>query len=330
VATAAAGLATGFGQLFVARAAVGIGEATYAPAASSLISDRFKPAQRARAMGGFQLGMVLGGAVGLIAGGVVGQQWGWRAAFLLVGLPGFVLALLVLFVYEAERPRAPSASRTLSLPAGAPYSVSAVVWIVCAGIMTTFFTGALSIWGAEFVLRVLYAGEKAHMSRVMSFFGPIVLFGSVIGTVAGSFLADRLEAWRPGNGRLLTVAISVFGAMPCVVVALSSHHAWVIYTMLFFGSTFAVFYAGPIIAALHDVVPPELRATVTGGYFFAIHLLGDSVSPWLVGKIDDLTHSLRIGLLVAAGALVLAGVSAILALPGARRVAQLKAGAVEE
>ena len=95
--------------------------------------------------------------------------------------------------------------------------------------------------------------------------------------------------------------------------------------MLAIGVFFGAFYIGPILAALHDVVPPELRATATGAYFFAIHALGDSVSPWLVGKIDDMTHSLRYGLLTTTGVFLLAGFAALAAIPGSRRVAQLKA-----
>jgi fucose permease len=192
------------------------------------------------------------------------------------------------------------------------------------GIGTTFFTGALVTWGPQFVLRALYHGDKAHIERVIGIFGPIILVASVLGTLAGSFIADRLEAWRPGSGRLLTVAISIFGAAPCAAIAFLAHAAWLIYAMLFCGALFAVMYAGPILAALHDVVPLELRATVTGAYFFAIHALGDAVSPWIVGRIDDATHSLRTGLLVATTALALAGGAALLALPGARRVAELK------
>ncbi len=326
IATAAAGLAASFVQIFIARAAVGIGEATYAPAASALISDRFKPEQRARALGAFQLGMVLGGAVGVVAGGEVAAHWGWRAAFFVVGVPGLILALATLLVHEPARTPARRATASMVIPAGAPYSISAVIWIAMTGIGTTFFTGALITWGPQFVLRALYHGDKGHITRVIGVFGPIILVASILGTVAGSFIADRLEVWRPGEGRLLTVAISIFGAAPCATVAFVAHTAWLMYAMLFCGALFAVMYVGPILAALHDVVPLELRATVTGAYFFAIHALGDAVSPWIVGRIDDATGSLRSGLLVATGALVLAGFSALLALPGGRRVAELKIG----
>jgi MFS transporter, Spinster family, sphingosine-1-phosphate transporter len=326
VATAAAGFARGFTQIFVARAAVGIGEATYAPAASALISDRFPESERARAMGVFQLGTILGGGVGVIVGGYVARIWGWRAAFFVVGLPGLVLSLLVLLLHERDpAPKVDKPSLSLRIPLGTPASITALMYIVVAGIMTSFFTGALQIWGPAFLLRALFNGDKMRINEVNFRFGPTILLAGALGAFAGSYIADRLEARHPGKGRLLTVALSVFAAAPCVAIAFAAHEGWLIYTMLAVGAFFAVFYIGPILAALHDVVPSELRATATGAYFFAIHAFGDSVSPWLVGKIDDITHSLRYGLLVATGVFLLAGFAALAAIPGSVRVARLKA-----
>jgi MFS transporter, Spinster family, sphingosine-1-phosphate transporter len=327
VATAVAGFAQSFGSMFAARAVVGIGEATYAPAASALISDRFPEARRARAMGIFQLGTVLGGAVGLIVGGFVARKWGWRAAFFVVGLPGLALSALVLFVRERDpQPKGERPSISMRIPVGTPTSISAVMWIFITGILTSFFTGALLTWGPAFVLRVLFGGDKMRINEANLRFAPIVLLAAA-GVFAGSFIADRLEARWPGRGRLLTCALSVFVAGPCVGTAFLANHAAVIYPMLAIGVCFGAFYIGPILAALHDVVPHDLRATATGAYFFAIHAFGDSISPWLVGKIDDITHSLRYGLLTTTGVFLLAGVTALAAIPGSRRVAQLKASA---
>lgn len=326
VATALAGFAQSFTQIFVARAAVGIGEATYAPAASALISDRFPASERARAMGVFQLGTIVGGGVGLIVGGYVARAWGWRAAFFVVGLPGLVLSILVLFLHERDpAPKVDKPSLSLRIPLGVPASITALMWIVTAGILTSFFTGALQIWGPTFLLRALFNGDKMRINEVNFHFGPIILLAGTLGAFAGSYVADRLEARYPGRGRLLTVAFSVFIASPCVALAFCAHQGWIIYGMLAIGAFFAVFYIGPILAALHDVVPAELRATATGAYFFAIHALGDSVSAWLVGKIDDITHSLRYGLLVSTGVFLLAGFAALAAIPGSVRVARLKA-----
>jgi MFS family permease len=334
IATAAAGFTRSFGTLFIARAAVGIGEATYAPAASALISDRFAASKRARAMGIFQLGTVLGGAVGLLVGGFVARTWGWRAAFFIVGLPGLLLAVLVLFLHERD-PATPATTATdkpslsMRIPLGVPASISAVMWIFTAGILTSFFTGALLTWGPAFVLRTLFGGDKMRINEANLRFAPVVLLAA-LGTFAGSTIADRLETTWPGRGRLLTCSLSVFVAGPCVATAFISENALVIYPMLSIGVFFAAFYIGPILAALHDVVPAELRATATGAYFFAIHALGDSVSPWLVGKIDDMTHSLRYGLLATTGVFLLAGFAALGAIPGSRRVAQLKAAVPPE
>jgi MFS family permease len=326
IATAAAGFARSFAQIFIARAAVGIGEATYAPAASALISDRFPESERARAMGVFQLGTILGGGVGVIVGGFVARNWGWRAAFFVVGLPGLVLSLLVLFLHERDpAPKIDKPSLSLRIPLGTPASVTALMYIVTAGIMTSFLIGALQIWGPAFLLRTLFGDDKMRITEVLWRFGPIVLLAGTLGTMAGSFVADRLESRHPGRGRLLTVAFSVFLASPCLAIAFAAHRAWLIYSMLTIGAFFATFYIGPILAALHDVVPVELRATATGAYFFAIHVLGDSVSAWLVGKIDDITHSLRYGLMACTGVFLLAGFAALAAIPGSVRVARLKA-----
>jgi MFS family permease len=325
-ATAAAGLARSFGHLFVARAVVGIGEATYAPAASALISGRFDESKRSRAMGIFQLGTFLGGAIGLIVGSAAASAWGWPAAFFVVGLPGFALAVLILFVHERDpAPPSDKPSRSVRIPLGVPTSISAIVWIVVTGILTSFFTGALQTWGPAFLLRALFGGDKRHMNQVNLHLGPIIVLSGLAGIFVGSIIADRLEARYPGRGRLLTIAFGVFAAGPCIVVAFLAHSASVIYAMLAIGVFFAVFYTGPILAVLHDVVPAELRATATGAYFFSIHLLGDSISPPLVGHIDDVTHSLRYGLLTATAVFLLAGGAALAAIPGAVRVARLKA-----
>jgi len=327
IATALAGLASTFSQIFVARAAVGIGEATYAPAASALISDRFDAALRARVLGIFQLGMVLGAAIGLVAGGLVAAWLGWRAAFLVVGIPGLVLAVLILFVHEAD----PAARRRKSRAgseggirlAPGEGSWTAAAWITLAGILTTFFTGALGVWAPTFILRSRFGGDPRFIGDVVASFGPLVVVAGVAGTLVGSYIADRLERLRPGAGRLYTIAIGVLISAPCAAVAFMSHGGPTIYVMLGIGVFFNVWYVGPILAALHDVVPPRLRATVTGAYFFLIHALGDAVSPLVVGYIDDWRHSLADGLLFATALMALAGVAALAAVPASRRRAQL-------
>jgi MFS transporter, Spinster family, sphingosine-1-phosphate transporter len=326
LATAAAGMAGSFKQMFVARAAVGIGEAAYAPAASALISDRFAPAMRARAMGIFQLGMVMGGAVGMIAGGLVAGRWGWRAAFYVVGLPGLLLAGLALLIVEPNLPvqrTGPRPSGSLRIPRDSRSSWSTAAWITLSGILITAFTGAIGYWALTYILRTRFGGDPHLVGKVALKFGPVALAAGIAGTLTGSAIADRLEKLRPGTGRLITVALGAFASAPCAAIAFLSS-GWVIYLMLGLGVFFNVWYVGPILAALHDVVPPALRGTATGAYFFLIHFLGDGPSPTVVGWVNDHTGSLRAGLLGATGIMVLGGAVIFAAMPGSRRVAELK------
>src|SRR5262249_46843624 len=288
-APAAAGVAQTYAQLFAARAAVGIGEATYAPAASALISERFSPQQRARAMGVFQLGMVMGSGTGYGAGGLIGAEWGWRAGFLVVRLPGLLLVALVLLIHEGPRAQTVPASDALRAGPRAPWSVVRAVWIVATGVLITFFIGAVGIWGIPYILRAHYHGDPHLVPRVLLEFGLFTFLATVLGTLAGAFIADRLERARPGAGRLLTIAFSVFAAVPLSVVGILVHVKGVQIAAITGGVFFMAWYLGPILAALHDAVPPRVRGTATGVYFFAVHALGDGISPWVVGRIDDAT-----------------------------------------
>jgi MFS family permease len=324
IATALAGFAKSFGQMFVARAAVGIGEATYAPAASALISDRFTAKLRARVLGVFQLGMVLGSAVGLIVGSTVGPVYGWRVAFWVVGFPGIALAIVALLMWEPPRRSRLHGAATATPPPHEVGSWTAAAWITFAGIATTFFTGALGLWGPEFILRQHYGGDTRMLPTVTAHLGPLALGASIAGVLVSSVLADRVEKRRPGAGRLLVIAAGVLISAPCATVAFLAETRGLFYVMLTVGVFFNVWYLGPILAALHDVVPPRYRATATGAYFFLIHALGDAISPLIVGIIDDRTGSLAYGLLAATAVMAVAGLAAFLAIPGSRGVARLK------
>lgn len=329
LATALGGLAHSFSTLFLARAAVGIGEATYAPAASALISERFSPAVRARALGAFQLGMVLGGAIGVALGGWVGGRWGFRIAFFVVGLPGLLLAGLTLFVYEARRERgavsSPMSSASLALPARVLFRSPAIVWIHVTGVFVTFFTGAFIFWGTAFILRYHYGGQtERYLARVSASFGAAATLGGFLGVLAGSFVADRLEERHQGAGRLMAIAIGALASIPCALLGLYASSLWLLYVAMTLGIFFIVWYVGPILAVLHDVAPSRYRATATGIYLTVVHLLGDAISPWIVGKIADRTGSLRTGLVCSVVALLLCGLAALMAIPSARKVAELK------
>jgi MFS family permease len=330
VATAAAGLARGYAELFVARAAVGIGEAAYAPAASSLISDRFKPEARARALAIFQLGMLVGTSAGIVAGGVVAEEFGWRAAFFIVGLPGLVLTVLAMMLHDEPRAPRPATvggpndhGASALLRSTTPGVRAALVLINVTGILITFFVGAVGLWGIKFLVQYHFAGDTDRVGEATLMFGLIGTLAGVGGAITGSMIADRIERRRPGAGRLLTIAFGVLVGGPCAGLALITDSLLGVAISLTIGVFFISWYVGPVIAALHDVVAPHHRATATGAYLFLVHALGDGISPGVVGIIKD-HASLRTGLLISLLPMMVGGLTALAAAPHAIRVAESK------
>jgi len=305
-ATVLCGLATNFAHLLVARAAVGIGEAAYAPPANSLLSDAFPALERSRILGFFNVGMFLGGAAGLIMGGVLGEILGWRACLYLVSLPGFLLGGVAW--YLREPPQVTVHQRT---PVKALLSNPLLVYVLVGGVVAAFSAGALIVWMPQFVTDVrLFRPRDAGL-----YIGAVGVTGGLLGVVTGSYLADWLYARWPW-GRMATIGTGLVLSCPFVTLSLyaTNHVAMMVY--FFLGIFLMVWYTGPIIAVIHDVVPADVKATAQALYILLIHLLGDTFSPAIVGKLADL-HNLQTALLLPAVANVLGGV---IFLVGCRRV----------
>jgi MFS transporter, Spinster family, sphingosine-1-phosphate transporter len=307
-ATFFCGLATNFAHLLLARAAVGIGEAAYAPPANSLLSDAFPPLERSRILGFFNLGMFLGGAAGLIMGGVLGDLLGWRACLYLVSLPGFLLGGLVW--YLREPPPVTFQERT---PVKALLCNPLLSYVLWGGVITAFSAGALIVWMPQFVTDVrLFRPRDAGI-----YIGAVGVSGGLLGVVTGSYLADWLQA-RWAWGRMATIGTGLILSCPFVTLSLYTTNHMAMMTYFFLGIFLMVWYTGPIIAVIHDVVPSDVKATAQALYVLLIHLLGDTFSPALVGKLADL-HNLQAALLLPAVINVVAGVIFLL---GCRRVAR--------
>jgi predicted MFS family arabinose efflux permease len=315
-ATFFCGLATDFSHLLMGRAAVGIGEAAYGPPANSLLSDAFPALNRSRILGFFNLGMFLGGATGLILGGVLGEILGWRACLYLVSLPGFLLGGLAW--YLREPPQAIVHQRT---PVTALLSNPLLIYILLGGVITAFSAGALIVWMPQFVTDVrLFRPRDASL-----YVGAVGVTGGLLGVVTGSYLADWLYARWPW-GRMAIIGAGLILSSPFVTLSLytTNHAAMLIY--FFLGIFLMVWYTGPIIAVIHDVVPSDVKATAQALYILLIHLLGDTFSPAIVGKLADL-YNLQTALLLPAVINVVAGV---IFLVGCRRVGQVLTWGREE
>ncbi len=276
-ATFLSGLAGSFRSLLAARALVGVGEAAYTPAAAATLSDSFPQAIRARVQGVFNLGMFVGGALGLALGGIIAEWAGWRPAFFLVGVPGLVLALTVLRL--PEPPREKEAER---VPLLLLLRVPAYVLVLVSGWLVTFAGYAYISWGTEFVVR--YKGFGLREAGVS--LGVLLVAAGIFGVLGGAALADRL-AQRFVWGRVLAVSGGFLLSAPLLYWALHAPSKGVFLGAFFAGAFFMTWYHGPVTAILHDLTPPRAHATAMGLYLFVVHLFATTLAPAVIGRIAD-------------------------------------------
>ncbi len=300
-ATLASGLATGAGSLFAARAVVGVGEASYATLAPTLIDDMAPPGQKARWMAIFYSATPIGSALGYLVGGTVMHALGWRAAFYVAGVPGLVAALLCLLISEPDRPVVPSARARTDL-FGSARVLSGVplyrraVFGYCA---YAFALGGFAYWAPKY-LHVRYDLEAGHASVV---FGLVTVVGGLAGTLLGGQIADRavraqLRRVKDGasdrerddavaRGNLFACAVSAAVGAPLAAIAIAAPTATGFFVAVL-PCEIALFLAsGPINVAILRSAPAQMRASAMALSILAIHALGDFWSPWLIGLVAD-------------------------------------------
>jgi MFS family permease len=296
LATAAGAFARSYAGLFAARAAVGVGEAAYATIAPAMLADLYPREKRGRVFAVFFLATPVGSALGYILGGLIDQHYGWRAAFLVSGAPGLLLALAFLALRDPARGGAEPEDRgdlrsPSSHAARGGGFVGAWKRLVRNGLYVrtvagyaayTFALGALAFWTPAFLERV--RGVPRAEATVV--FGAIAVATGIVGTLAGGWLTDRLkpdgrrpELWLSGWA---TLAAAPFVAAAFLLPERSAYlTAIVVAELLLFCST------GPINAVIVGVVSPAERATASALAIFAIHAFGDVPSPPLVGLVSD-------------------------------------------
>jgi len=280
--TSASALTRSFWQMFATRLGVGAGEAACAPAATSLIGDLFPAARRARAMSAFMLGLPIGIALSYLVSSFVAHAYGWRAAFLVAGVPGVVCAIAAMFIDEPHRASAHVAIERA--PFKTILSIPTVWWLIASGALHNFNMYALGSFLAPMLMR--YHGVALRQAGLVS----MVVFGlsGVPGLLIGGAAADRLSL-RRRDGRLLVGAVAIAISIPLLVAALlCPPHALAAFAMLAGAGVMAMYvYYSSVYATLHDVVEPPLRGTAMALYFFAMYVLGASFGPLATGMTSD-------------------------------------------
>ena len=285
--TAVSGLAQSFWMLFAARLGVGVGEASCAPAANSLIGDLYPPRQRARALSIFMLGLPVGMFLSFLISGRIAHAYGWRAAFYLACVPGLLLAVLAAWLPEPKHGSSEGRSDTTHRP-GSPYlvvlGIPTLLWIIVSGALHNFNLYAATSFMTAFLAR--YHGRDLKSAA----FAAAVIFGvsGAVGLLAGGWAADRFGGKRR-DGRLLLSAVTMGVAAPLIYLALRQPVGAVAPFVLLMGTglAFAYVYYSSVYAAIQDVVEPGLRGTAMAIYFFAMYVLGGSFGPWGTGLLSD-------------------------------------------
>jgi len=322
LATSLSGFAGSYFGLLAARASVGIGEAAYATIAPSLLSDYFPIDRRGRVMAIFFCAIPVGSALGYVVGGLMNVHFGWRPAFFVAGIPGLALAVVCLWLRDPPRgsqdapPSAEGAARAAndSAPSveGARFDIKTTylhllrnrpyVFTVLGYAAYTFALGGLASWMPAFLERV--RGMPSDRATVQ--FGEIVVITGFVGTFVGGWLGDYCAKYSK-QAYLQVSAIATLVAAPfawyALTVASSTEYlvCMVMAQLLMFLST------GPINACIVNLVLPNQRATAVALSVFTIHLLGDAISPLLIGAVSD-ASSLAQALKIVPAAIVISGV----------------------
>ena len=286
--TAASGLAQSYWQLFVVRLGVGVGEATCAPAANSLIGDLFPKARRARALSIFMLGLPIGNALAYAVGGPVTQAWGWRAAFFVAGLPGLLCVLAVLWLREPARGTTEEHAVGDRRRTGSPYSlvlsIPTMWWLIASGALHNFNMYAIAQFLAPFLIR--FHGTTVKEAGLLS--TAVYGLSGVGGLLLGGILADAAYRRRT-DGRLLVGAAAIAMTSPCMYLALGRPAGAVIGFSVMMGIGCGAMYAyySTVYSTIQDIIEPSLRGTAMALYFCAMYVFGASAGPIGTGLASD-------------------------------------------
>ncbi len=286
--TALSALAWDFWSLFVMRLGVGVGEASCAPAANSLVGDLVPPHRRARAIAIFMLGLPLGLGLSFIVSGYVAQHWGWQTAFLVASVPGFVLGVIAFFLQEPTRGAAEmhtvGAARRPGSRLRIVLGIPTMWWIIASGALHNFNMYAIGYFLSPLLQR--YHGLSTSEAGAISG----VVYGCVgaLGIFLGGWACDWLAARRP-SGRLEVATLALAISVPCFYFALEQPPGSVTAFAVWMqpGCMLLYFYYAGVYATIQDIVEPALRGTAMGVYFFAMYLLGGALGPVITGRISD-------------------------------------------
>jgi predicted MFS family arabinose efflux permease len=294
------GLARNFLQLIICRVAVGIGEAGVQPPSVSLVSDFYPPQRRGFAIGLLALGVPVGTLVGAVGGGYLTEALSWRAAFLIIGSPGIVLALLV-WATLRDPPRGMSDRDPLAVHASAP-TIMAIArhlrtrrsfWHLMAAIgLTNLAINGLGAFLPQFFARV----SHLNLGRVGIVYGSIGAAATLVSFVFGGAVVDWISR-RDGRWYVWLSALGCLLSVPLYILSFMSSSAIMATVLLTLASICIFLYYTPSQVVLQNMAQPRMRATVAFVFFLVVGLVGVGLGPTLVGFLSDsfAAHAFTLG-----------------------------------
>lgn len=301
VMTAACGLAKSFGQLALARIAVGVGEATLTPATYSMAGDSFPPHKLGRAMSVFVIGWPLGIGLALVIGGLViqlvenasivslplvGELAPWRICFLVVGLPGLLIAVLALLLPEPRRRDARNDSDPSDFTGAfrhlarhwRAYTGLIVGYSFISVVMNTYY-----LWGVQVFVRI----HELPISRAGLMVGSVIALFGTAGILIGGWFNDRLRARGHDDAALKVGMLAALCMVPFTMSAslvANVNLAWALIVPIGFFTSFGFGASGAAIVLL---TPARNRATMSAIYLFVINMIAMGLGPLLTALMND-------------------------------------------
>lgn len=319
VATSLAGLANSLPELLFYRSLVGVGEAAFGTIVPPFLSDFFPPSERNPVFGFFYLAIPVGGAIGYAVGAIVGSSFGWRVAFFVCGLPGVVVSMLILLLKDPPRgindissPSSPTNVDTTTEPDNSSVSITQEYALILknkhfiVGVLGTsanlFALGGLADWYASFAMR----HEGSSLAEAGLVVGAVTIVAGIGGNLLGS-VASQYWEHRVKSAYFLIPSLFTLPGAFFLCIALNVTNKWASFFALALAEICLWTYLAPLSALSINVLDTSLRARGMALAILIQHILGDVISPPIIGVISD-AIGLRTALQITWMAVLVSGV----------------------
>jgi MFS family permease len=290
VATVATAFSRSFAEMFFWRALLGVGEATYGVIAPALLSDLFPTRLRGRVMGLYFLAIPLGGGLGYVIGGTMAESWHWRAAFLVVGVPGLLAALGALLISDPGRgasegaPLIGKAFRPRPVDYLDLFRTPTFLFNTFGMAAVTFATGAYAAWGSYFYQTV----RGMSVKDANLWIGGMTFLAGLLGIALGTWLADRIVRVTRRAYLLMAFAAVAIAVVPGMFGLIDPEPKSSL-SLMFVAMILMAMVLGPCNAVTANVVPANRRATGYAVSIFLVHVFGDITSPVFIAGVAKLS-----------------------------------------